>query len=303
MTTPEENNNGLVPIGSSELVRRMDHRLELLGRLIEEIQAKDSSGTGSEVAVSMATEAQEFLEGSRPGEEHEFEIAPGVKMRLCWIPPGEFVMGSPVTEAERSNNEDQVRVTLTNGYWIGKYQVTQAQWQAVMGSNPSYFTGADLPVARVSWNNAQEFLQKVNAYLSKEEGNRIELPTEAQWEYAARAGEAGPYSGGSIDEVAWYWENSGKTTHVVGTKRPNSWGLHDMSGNVLEWCSDWYGRTLSGGLDPKGPASGSLKVFRGGSWNGNASYCRIAFRVASDPTDSFFPFGFRVVLQKNCLSI
>ena len=295
MTTPDENHQALIVTGSRAIVRRMDHRLELVGRLMEEIQAKESSGTGAELAVPDPAEAHELLEGSRPGEEREFEIAPGVKMTFCWCPPGDFVMGSTHAEEDRCYGEDQVKVTLTKGYWIGKYQVTQAQWQAVMGANPSYFKGANLPVDTVSWNDAQDFLKKLNFRLGSEDGGTMALPTEAQWEYAARAGQSGTYSGGSLDQVAWYDGNSGDMTHPVGTKKANAWGLHDMSGNVYEWCAYWWADTLSGGVDPKGPASGSLRVYRGGSWRDDAYYCRVADRsVSGGPKNAFSNIGFRI---------
>lgn len=299
MTTPDESHQGLIVTGSRAIVRRMDHRLELVGRLMEEIQAKESSGTGAGLVVTDATEANELLEGSRPGEEREFAIAPGVKMTFCWCPPGGFVMGSPHAEGGRNDDEDQVKVTLTRGYWMGKYQVTQAQWQAVMGANPSLFKGANLPVERVSWHDAQEFLEKLNVRLGSEDGRTMGLPTEAQWEYAARAGQSGPYSGGALDQVAWYsenwiWLNDDYTTHPVGTKRANAWGLHDMSGNVWEWCSDWYDEALTGGVDPRGPASGSNRVLRGGCSSDVAPYCRVANRYCSTPSNVDDCFGFRV---------
>jgi formylglycine-generating enzyme required for sulfatase activity/serine/threonine protein kinase len=243
---------------------------------------------------SRVENAAEETIGRQPGEEREFEIAPGVMITMCWIPPGEFVMGSPPSEDDRVIDEDQVKVTLSKGFWMAKTEVTQAQWQAVMGSNPSHFKGVNLPVEQVSWNDAQNFIGKVNGRVGNADGRRMVLSTDAEWEYAARAGESGPYSGGSIDQVAWYDGNSGRTTHSVGTKKPNAWGLHDMHGNVWEWCADWYGDTLPGGLNPKGPASGAYRVRRGGGWNGVATYCRVAYRNGSNPTDSRNSFGLRV---------
>jgi formylglycine-generating enzyme required for sulfatase activity len=195
---------------------------------------------------------------------------------------------------DRSDNENQVKVTLSKGFWMAKTEVTQAQWQAVMGANPSHFKGATLPVEEVSWNDAQEFLEKLNARLGSEDGGTMTLPMEAQREYAAKAGQSGVYSGGPLDQVAWYGDNSGDTTHPVGTKKANAWGLHDMSGNVLEWCVDWYGESLSGGIDPKGPASGSYRVIRGGSWYDDANICRVARRISLSPTFTLNFIGFRV---------
>jgi formylglycine-generating enzyme required for sulfatase activity len=219
-----------------------------------------------------------------------------VTQRMRWIKPGEFMMGSPASEDDRDDTEDQVKVTLSKGFWMGKTEVTQAQWQAVMGENPSNFKGTNLPVESVSLNHAQEFLQKIDPVLAATDGWKTMLPTEAQWEYAARAGESVRYSGSNfIDEVAWYGGNSGSKTNPVGMKKANAWGLHEMSGNVWEWCSDWYGGKLAGGFDPLGASMGAVRVFRGGSWSGNADYCRVAHRNAYHPTSSVSIIGFRVV--------
>lgn len=212
----------------------------------------------------------------RAGEERDFQIAPAVSIRMCWCPPGTFVMGIKPSKSYPRRN--QVEVTLTKGYWMGKYQVTQAHWQAVMGANPSHFKGDNLPVEQVSWNDAQAFLEKLNVFGGNEAGEQMALPTEAQWEYAAASADAFKHSGGPIDQVAWYSSNSRKRTHEVGTKNPNSWGLHDMSGNVDEWCADFYCTSLPGGVNPKGPASGAYPVRRGGSWRHYSSGCQIAAR-------------------------
>jgi formylglycine-generating enzyme required for sulfatase activity len=227
------------------------------------------------------------------GEVKVIEIAPGVTMDFCWCPAGKFTMGSPESEAGRSSDEDQVQVTLSEGFWMAKTEVTQAQWQAVMKENPSEFKGANRPVEKVSWDDAQKFLTKLNAIVGDSDGRKMVLPTEAQWEYAARAGETGPYSGGTVKEVAWYRDNSGGGTHEVGTKRPNAWGLHDMHGNVWEWCADWYKDELEGGVDPQGAASGSGRVFRGGSWNYFAFFCRVSFRYWYFPSNWGYGIGFR----------
>ena len=234
--------------------------------------------------------------GQRAGEEKEWEIAPNVKMTFCWCPAGNFTMGSPKTEKERNNNnEDQVHVTLTKGFWMAKTQVTQKQWATIMGKNPSHFRGAKLPVENVSWYDAQDFLEELNTKIGNTDGGKMMLPTEAQWEYACRAGETGPYSGGTIDQVAWYRDNSGRNTHAVGMKKSNAWGLYDMHGNVWEWCADWWCGNLPGGIDPSGPSSGSLRVLRGGSWLDGAIGCRAASRSYYNPAhqDSSI-YGFRV---------
>jgi formylglycine-generating enzyme required for sulfatase activity/predicted Ser/Thr protein kinase len=247
--------------------------------------------TSAPAEESVSPESVSKLAGERAGEEREFEISPGVKMTMCWCPAGEFVMGSPAGEAGRNTDEAQHRVKLSKGFWLAKTETTQAQWQAVMGSDPSYFKGGSLPVESVSWNNAQKFISRLNTKLALSDGMQMTLPTEAQWEYAARADEAGPYSGGTLDPVGWYKENSGMKTHAVRGKRPNGWGLHDMHGNVWEWCTDWYGEQLTNSTDPVGAASGSVRVFRGGSWYVGANGCRVAYRGVNG---SYGFIGFRV---------
>ncbi|MEN9974948.1 MAG: hypothetical protein RLZZ282_954, partial [Verrucomicrobiota bacterium] len=227
------------------------------------------------------------------GEERDFEIARGVRVRMCWIPTGEFLMGSPAGEVEHEEDETQHRVAIRQGFWLAKTETTQAQWRAVMGNNPSAFKGNDLPVEKVSWNEIagpSGFIEKANQAGS----GRFSLPTEAQWEYACRAGTTGP-AAGDLDAMAWYSKNSGGETHPVAGKKPNAWGLHDMLGNVFEWCADWYGDYPSGPVtDPLGAVSGSYRVRRGGGWGYDAGYCRVANRRNSYPTGSYFSIGFRL---------
>jgi formylglycine-generating enzyme required for sulfatase activity len=235
-------------------------------------------------------------EGLYAGVQRDFEIAPGVKMTFCWCPAGEFMMGSPAREDGRDNDEAQVRVVLSKGFWMGKTEVSQAQWSAVMGNNPSHFKGANLPVESVSWNEAQEFLQKIDPIFAATDGWKTMLPTDAQWEYAARAGKSLIYSGSNkLDEVAWYYKNSGSKTSIVGMQKANAWGMHDMSGNVWEWCRDWYDDELVSCVDPSGAISGTYRVFRGGSWCNFADNCRVAERDYNGPTFSYNLIGFRVV--------
>jgi formylglycine-generating enzyme required for sulfatase activity len=234
-------------------------------------------------------------ERRRERDALEFEIAPGVKMTFRWCPSGKFMMGSPHTEKDRGGNEGQMEVTLSEGFWMAKTQVTQAQWEAVMERNPSKFKGGNRPVENVSWRDAQDFLDKLNARLGRSDGGKMVLPTEAQWEYVARADQAEIYAGGSLDEVAWYSGNSGGETHPVAMKKANAWGLHDMSGNVWEWCQDWYGAELSGGTNPVGPSSGTSRVIRGGSWASVAFGCRVADRYDYDPAGTGSGIGFRIV--------
>ena len=181
---------------------------------------------------------------------------------------------------------------------MGKYEVTQAQWEAVMGSNPSKYKGSNLPVENVSYEDAVAFCRK----LSSLTGRTYRLPTEAEWEYAARGGNQSQgykYSGSNdLSSVAWY--SGFRGTHAVGIKRANELGLYDMSGNVWEWCSDWYGKnyySYSPQSNPQGPGSGKYRVIRGGSWYGSASYCRVSFRYDRTPSRRNFDLGFRVVLE------
>lgn len=243
----------------------------------------------------------------RAGEECELEIAPGVKIVMCWIPPGAFMMGSLDDEDVAVDDETQHLVTISQGYWLGKYQVTQEQWSAVMGCVPRCEEGPNFPAQNINWNDISGpggFLEKVNCFYSAEDF--FFLPTEAQWEYACRAGTATVLNSGknltttdgacpNLDEVAWYGKNSGFEMHPVGQKKANSWGLHDMHGNVWEWCADWSGDfTGEPQIDPQGPVSGSFRVIRGGSFYNDASSCVTAFRSHAAPD---FGHGFRLACR------
>ena len=189
-------------------------------------------------------------------------------------------------------------VTLSS-YYICKYEVTQALWRAVMGSNPSYSKGDNLPVERVSWDDCQTFIKRLNSYTERD----FRLPTEAEWEFAARGGNYSrhyKYSGSNnLDDVAWHGDNSDNRTHPVGTKQPNELGLYDMSGNVWEWCSDWYGSYSSySQSNPTGPNSGSGRVERGGSWYDFARICRSSRRDFDAPSGSGNYLGLRLVLSQ-----
>ena len=200
--------------------------------------------------------------------------------------------GNDAYEYERPAHQ----VTLSD-YYIGRYEVTQKEWQAVMGDNPSKFYGDNLPVDYVSWNDCQDFINKLNQLT----GLKFRLPTEAEWEFAARGGKQSKsykYSGSdNAKNIAWYEKNSGSKPHQVGTKEPNELGIYDMSGNVWEWCGDWYGRySSSAQTNPTGPSSGSSRVLRGGSWRYDAGGCRVSIRCDGDPSDRGRNSGFRVVL-------
>ena len=201
-------------------------------------------------------------------------------------------MGS--TGAEAHGNESPVRrVRISRGYWLGKHEVTQSEWEAVMGTNPSEFSGCgSCPVEQVSWNDVQGYIRRLNGRAG---GARYRLPTEAEWEYAARAGTAGDRYG-ELDDIAWYYDNRGGRPHPVGRKAPNAWGLHDMLGNVWEWVQDWFGDYPGGSVtDPRGSGSGSYRLHRGGSWFDAARYCRASYRGYGPPGDRHDALGFRLL--------
>ena len=218
--------------------------------------------------------------------------ANGISFNMVYVEGGTFQMGSNVGESW----EQPVHSVTLSDYYIGQTEVTQELWQAVMGSNPAkYEKGPTLPVYYVNWNDCQEFIIKLN-HLT---GGGFRLPTEAEWEYAARGGNKSrgyKYSGSDdLGSVAWYMDNSGYKYHPVGSKSPNELGLYDMSGNVWEWCSDWYGYYPSSSqTNPTGASSGSRRVIRGGSWIINASFCRVANRNYYAPADSFSGLGLRL---------
>ena len=212
-------------------------------------------------------------------------------MEMIYVAPSTFMMGSPVSEVGRDANETQHQVTLTKGYWLGKYEVTQAQWQSVMGSNPSKFQGGSRPVEQVSWEDCQRFIDTVNSQLNC----RARLPTEAEWENACRAGTLGLYGGnGDLEDMGWYSGNSGRETHFVGRKHANAWGFHDMHGNVFEWCGDWYGNYDDILTDPTGPSVGKYRVVRGGGWGYDARWCRSALHTWFEPDKHSMVCGFRL---------
>lgn len=233
------------------------------------------------------------------------EIAPDVKMQFSWIEAGSFLMGSAASEQMRDDDEGpQRKVEISKGFYLGTFEVTQRQWQAVLGSNPSAFQQGDAPETRpvehVSWNDCARFLDR----LSKLGVGRFRFPTEAEWEYACRAGTTSRFYWGDIEEDweayqhAWTNSRSFATTHPVGTKPANPWGLHDMSGNVWEWCSDWYGPyPKSGETDPTGPAVGKGKVFRGGSYYDFPHSLRSANRHRHKPNENYTAIGLRVVWE------
>ena len=227
-------------------------------------------------------------------------VKDGISIDMVRVEAGTFTMGATPEMGDPFDADKPAhRVTLTNDYYIGKYEVTQALWKAVMGNNPSYFKGDNLPVEQVSWNDCQEFISKLNRIT----GKTFRLPTEAEWEYAARGGNKSrgyQYSGSNNpSNVAWYDDNSGDKTHAVGTKQPNELGIYDMSGNVWEWCQDWYETySSSSQVNPTGANSGSCRVVRGVSWYNNARNCRLSLRGSNTPDFRSSNLGLRLVLSE-----
>ncbi len=239
-------------------------------------------------------------------------ITNSIGMKLVLIPKGTFMMGSPIEEEGAENDEEQHQVTIGKDYYLGVTEVTQGQYEKVMGTNPSYFQkrvirksdSSMYPVEQVSWEDAVEFCKKLSDLPEEKKAGRVyRLPTEAEWEYACRAGSKAAYSFGAnsktLGDYAWFGENSGGQ-NLVGEKKANAWGLYDMHGNVWEWCSDWYGVYPKGSVsDPSGPSEGSVRVNRGGSWFNVAAFCRSAYRYRNAPSYRSLNVGFRVALSSS----
>jgi len=239
------------------------------------------------------------------------EITNSVGMKLVLIPKGSFKMGLSEYMEVLARGELQHEVTISKDYYLGVTEVTQGQYEKVIGTNPSYFqkqvTSEEdrslYPVEQVSWADAVEFCKTLSELPEEKKAGRVyRLPTEAEWEYACRAGSKSAYSFGesskSLGDYAWFYENSNGQTHPVGEKKANAWGLYDMQGNVWEWCSDWYGQYPKGAVsDPVGPREGSFRVIRGGSYFSEAANCRSANHNRHDPSDRFHYYGFRVALS------
>ncbi len=240
--------------------------------------------------LGLALYAKGDVNGAKPSPvsaQARTKVNPQDGLTYVWIPAGTFQMGCSPDDSECFGNEKPAHsVTLTRGFWIGQTLVTQAAYKKVMGYNPSHFHGDQLPVEEVSWDNAQAYC----------EGVHMRLPTEAEWEYAARGGSPNARYA-PLDRIAWYSANSGGTTHAVGQKQANAYGLYDMLGNVWEWTGDWYDANYYGhseARDPTGPSSGSHRTVRGGSWVSGASNVRVSYRdYGLEPGNRGFYIGFR----------
>ena len=284
-----------LPSGSEKLSAAQKADLQIG---LKDIQVALAYKPTDPAALAIRDKIDSYL---NPAKELTLDLGNNVTMKLSLIPSGKFNMGSPVREKGRGVNEGpQHEVSISKAYYMGIYVVTQEQYEQVMGKNPSYFVGAQRPVEMVSWHNAVEFCNRV----SQKTGKRVCLPTEAQWEYACRAGTQTRFSYGDDDdrlgEYAWYARNGGETTHAVGQKKPNGWGLYDMHGNAWEWCADWFTDSYANSnTDPQGPVSGTHRVLRGGSIGalGVPQNCRCATRFRNVPATFGDTIGFRVVVD------
>ena len=265
-------------------------------------EGQTASISGSLTSSASSSNANVLSSGSSSLSDNTLTIPVknGINIEMVKVEAGSFNMGAtPEMKSPYEVEKPVHRVTLTNNYYIGKYEVTQALWQAVMGSNPSHFKGDALPVEQVSWKDCQKFITKLNRLT----GKNFRLPTEAEWEYAARGGNKSRgyrYSGSNtIDDVAWYENDALSQTHPVGTKQPNELEIYDMTGNVMEWCQDWYGSySSSPQVNPTGAASGSYRVVRGGGWSDSARDCRTSDRDFISPGGRSSDLGFRLVLSE-----
>lgn len=229
-----------------------------------------------------------------------------VSFKMVFVEGGTFMMGAMDKDEEAKENEKPTHSVSLNNFYIGETEVTQSLWMSVMGENPSNFPGTNKPVESISWEECKDFINTLNNLLSKDlNGMLFRLPTEAEWEFAARGGNKSKgyfYSGSNIvGEVAWYVDNSDQQTHIVKQKAPNELGLYDMSGNVWEWCSDWYDAeyySSSPSNNPKGPSSGTYRVIRGGSWGHYDRFCRFSYRGRESAENKGIRLGFRLILSE-----
>ena len=295
--------NGLLVGNHNVEVRKSGYTTSRQTVTISEGQTASISGSLTSSASSSNANVLSSSGTSLSGNTITIPVKNGINIEMVKVEAGSFDMGAtPEMRSLQYPYDDEKpdhRVTLTKNYYIGKYEVTQALWQVVMGNNPSRFKGDDLPVERVSWKRCQDFISKLNSLT----GKRFRLPTEAEWEYAARGGNKSRgyrYSGSNtLDDVAWYGDNSGSKTHAVGTKQPNELGIYDMSGNVSEWCQDWRGSySSSPQTNPTGAVSGSYRVDRGGSWLYSAWFSRSSSRGGRTPGGRDGDLGLRLVLSE-----
>ncbi|MBR5162079.1 MAG: SUMF1/EgtB/PvdO family nonheme iron enzyme [Thermoguttaceae bacterium] len=288
-------------------IKKFDEAIALCPKITSTIDTIERERDYAHKMMELLQNSNKLPSGSlKAGDRGVLKIKDkDVEFAFRYCPPGTFTMGSPESEKKRSSNETQYQVTLTKGFWIMETEVTQKQWIEIMGENPSHFRGENLPVEQVSWKECQDFCIKCCSLF----GMSVQLPTEAQWEYACRAGSSTAYSWGNAlngDKANCYGncpygtKIKGKypyKTMLVGSYSPNAWGLYDMHGNVEEWCADWYGVYPNGKVtNPVGPPAGSYRVYRGGSWKYCAQYCRSAYRYSKKENYKYYTLGFRCVI-------
>ena len=287
--------NGLL-VGNHKVEIKMDG----YGTDSQQVNILEGQTTTLSGVLSTNTTAPTATGSSLSGNTITIPVKKGISIDMVRVEAGTFTMGAtPEMKDPYKDEKPTHQVTLTNDYYIGKYEVTQALWKAVMGKRPSYFKGDNLPVEQVSWEDCQKFISKLNSIT----GKNFHLPTEAEWEYAARGGKKSmgyQYSGSNnLSDVAWYNGNSGNKTHVVGSKQANELGIYDMSGNVWEWCQDLFGSYGSSPLiNPTGATSGAFRVNRGGGWYYDAWDCRSSYRLVRTPDFCCNNLGFRLVLSE-----
>ncbi len=299
----------LIDVESARVIRNANELMETDANAMQ-TGSKNVAKSLLGSSVSNSGSFRNSYTSSSHGSGQDYtETAFGINMKMIWVEGGSFLMGCTSEQGNCNSDEQNVRRVTVDGFYIGMLEVTQSQWEKVMGTsiyqqkskaitNSTYGVGSDYPMYYVSWDEATEFCR----LLSNKTGKTYTLPTEAQWEYAARGGKKADgtkYAGSNvIDAVAWYGENSGSTSHVCGSKRANALGIYDMSGNVWEWCKDWYASSYVNydTNNPTGPSSGSACVNRGGGWETLASYCRVAVRFRYTPSFRYYDLGFRVVL-------
>ena len=285
---------------SSLLEKTGKDNAEVSGKAVKGIKPAGGKPPATNPPAAKKTKAGSMGEGLSKAEKRvkvaEEDLGKGIKLEMVLVPAGKFMMGSPASEKGRYDDETQHEVTLTKSYYMGKYAVTQEQWKSVMGKNPSYSKNAKNPVTGVSWKDCQEFIKKLNGITK----GKYRLPTESEWEYACRAGTTTAYSFGAkiTPKDANYADSRIGNPLVVGSYKPNGFGLYDMHGNVNEWCEDWKADYPKGAvIDPKGPAKGEYRVLRGGSFVSVArsvSHARSSYRGIGAPADREYGPGFRL---------
>ena len=293
---------------SKQSIQQKNEEITSVPTISAEHLIEPPSATKLVTATPNKTDQQSIESDEQP---NSFTNSIGIKLML--IPKGKFIMGSPETEKQRETRETQHEVTISQNFYMGATEVTQAQWQKVMGNKPSFFKGDELPVEQISWEEAVEFCKQLSEMPEdKKAGRKYHLPTEAEWEYACRAGTTTPFYFGSqlngrqanCDGTGPYGTNIKgpflEKTSPVGKYPANAWDLYDMHGNVWEWCSDWYGEYPSGSVtDPSGPATGSNRVLRGSCWGILAVACRSAKRYSAPSSGRSVNIGFRVAMTSS----